>query len=101
MKTIDNLYENDLLPRFEVFLIKKLMFSEIINKFYLTLDKELNIDSDIENRTCWIALKIRCSEFIRTFMYIKNNDVYKIEYFILFYSSKVLLLIFHLAFNMS
>ena len=88
-RTIDILYENHLLSRFEVFLTKKLLFSNIVEMFYSALDKRLCIDSDIENKNCWIAGVTTYSDFIKAKMYNRRKDIAHLVYFIKKSSSKV------------
>jgi hypothetical protein len=71
-RTIDILYENDLLSRFETFLTKKLLFSNIIEK-----------------SNCWMAGETTKSDFIWVRMFNKDKDVYYYTLFLLHYSSMV------------
>ena len=76
-RAIDTFVDSGLLSKSDAFLTKKLLFSDIVDKFYSVLDKRLCLDSDIENRNCYISGESTYSIFFRPILWriwpIKNG----------------------------
>ena len=70
-KTIDTLVDNDLLSKSNAFLTEKLLFSNIVDKFYSFLNKKFDKNLNLKNWNCWITGNVSNSDFFRPFLWRK------------------------------